>query len=490
MSLTSESDRVAGGRAIRSTVPRSSHGEWTPDESRADPVTTLRATESERLPELLELRYARMAESPFGFLRGSASVMAADLATTPTSGLRVQACGDAHIGNFRLLGTPERELNFDINDFDETLPAPFEWDLKRLAASAVVTARHLGLGPNASRRVAASAAQAYRLRMAEYARGRVLSVWYSHIDSMDLTQVIRQADINDGQRRLAKRRIKKAKSKDNLRAFRRLISRDGGKLRFRDDPPVLYHREQDADLVWQAIRNYRSTLPNHARLLFDRFELVDYAVKVVGVGSVGTRCWAVLFDGGEAKNPLVLQVKQASRSVLEPFAGPCRHAHQGQRVVEGQRIIQAAGDVFLGWTRGTVDQVDYYVRQLWDMKGRVHLEAMNESSLTLFADLSGWTLARAHARSGDPAAIHGYIGNGDPFDRAITDFAVDYADQTERDHWRLCEAIDRGEFARAASTSSFDLPSQRLSDPPYPAGAAPLAAPYVDYVTTDEATSR
>ncbi|GAA1234141.1 DUF2252 domain-containing protein [Oryzihumus leptocrescens] len=449
MSLPTPAQRRASGRSLRSAVPRSSHAGWHPPDSRPDPVATLRATDAVRLSELLGLRYSRMSASPFTFLRGSASVMAADLATTAQSGLWVQACGDAHIGNFRLLGTPEREINLDINDFDETLPAPFEWDLKRLAASAVVVGRQNGFSPEVCSGAALAAARSYRLRMAEYARERPLEVWYSSIDSLTLQDVVRHAQIDAQQKRLAHRRINKARRKDNLRAFRRLTTTVDGTLRFRDDPPRLYHHPQDDDIVHRAMTSYRGTLPHHVQVLFDRFELVDYSVKVVGVGSVGTRCWAVLFDGGDARTPLVLQVKQAGRSVLEPHAKPAEQDHQGRRVVEGQRVIQAAGDIFLGWTSGAVEGVDYYVRQLWDMKGKVDTELMSGESLVLFAELCGWTLARAHARSGDPGAIHGYLGSGQGFDRAIARFAVDYADQTERDHERLCEAISRGDVPGA-----------------------------------------
>jgi uncharacterized protein (DUF2252 family) len=398
------------------------------------------------------MRYSRMAASPFGFLRGSAAIMAADLARTPQSGLRVQACGDAHIGNFRLLGTPERRLNLDLNDFDETLPAPFEWDLKRLAASAVVAARQNGFSNVVSRGVAERAARTYRLRMAEYARKRTLDVWYSRIDRAALDETLRRAKLDASQHRLARQRVEKALGKDHLKAVRKLTTMVGGVPRLRDDPPVLYHTDLGAEVVRRAVDAYRNTLPNHIRVLFDRYELVDYAMKVVGVGSVGTRCWAVLFDGGGFENPLVLQVKQADRSVLEPYAGRSDYDHQGQRVVEGQRLIQAAGDSFLGWTYGSIDGVDYYVRQLWDMKGKMDTQVMDEESLPLFAELCGWALARAHARSGDPAGIRGYIGSGASFDRAVTSFAVAYADQTERDHQRLCVAVEKGELPGAAST--------------------------------------
>ena len=444
--------RRARGRALRASVPRSSHAGWRPPKARRDPVDSLRDDEADRVRHLLGLRYSRMSASPWGFLRGSASLMASDLATTPQTGLRVQACGDAHIGNFRLLGTPERALNFDINDFDETLPAPFEWDLKRLATSAVVAGRQNGFSADACRAAAAAAARAYREHMAEFATQGPLDVWYLGVDSTTLEAVLARADIDASQRRLAHQRIRKARRKDNLKAFRRLITTVNGTLQFRNDPPVLYHDHGDDEIVEHVLSAYRGTLPHHVRVLFDRFELVDYAVKVVGVGSVGTRCWAALFVSEEDQTPLVLQVKQADRSVLEPYAGEAEQEHQGQRVVEGQRLIQAASDIFLGWTHDPVTDVDYYVRQLWDMKGKLDTQLMNERSLTLFAELSGWTLARAHARSGEPAEIHGYLGSGKAFDRAVTAFAVDYADQTEHDHRRLREAVDSGELPSESDT--------------------------------------
>jgi len=387
-----------------------------------------------------------MAESPFTFLRGSAAVMACDLATTPKSGLRVQACGDAHIGNFRLLGTPERRLILDLNDFDETTPAPFEWDLKRLAASAVVAARHHGWSPGSCRGIAQSAARTYRTKMEYFARQSSLDVWYSSIDQNALEAELRLSKIDKQQHQRAHTVMKKAWEKDNLKAARRLTTRVDGVLRLRDDPPLLFHRERDADLIESVLRSYREALANYKKVLFDRYRLVDYAFKVVGVGSVSTRCWVALFEGSGGDDPLLVQVKQAGRSVLEPYAGRNPYSHGGRRVVEGQRLIQAAGDIFLGWTRQPVTGTDYYVRQLWDMKGKIDTQRMNEPSLTLFAELCGWTLARAHARSGDPAAIAGYIGSCRSFDRAVSDFAVAYADQTERDHERLCRALEKGEL--------------------------------------------
>ncbi len=453
MTLRSAAERQAAGRALRSAAPRSSHGGWQPPDGRPDPLLTLRDSEAVRLPELLGLRYARMAASPFGFLRGSAGVMATDLATTPRSGLRVQACGDAHIGNFRLLGTPERKLNFDLNDFDETLPAPFEWDLKRLAASAVVAARHNGVSREGCRRIAERAARSYRLRIDEFAHHRLLDAWYTQIGQDDVHEMLQQGRIGAQQRKMLQQRVRKALEKDNIAAMVKLTTKVDGAFRFREDPPLLYHHGQDDEVIKHALKLYRDTLPYHVRLLFDRYELVDYAVKVVGVGSVGTRCWAALFVGGDDKDPLILQVKQASRSVLEPFTGRSRQSHQGRRVVDGQRTIQAAGDIFLGWTRGISggadDHVDYYVRQLWDMKGKVDPLLMNEGSMALFVELSGWVLARAHARSGDAAAIHGYIGGGPAFDQAIGSFALEYADQTERDHERLAAAVEKGDLPGA-----------------------------------------
>ncbi len=420
--------------------------DWQPDPDRPDVVAMVRESDEERLPDLLGLRYGRMLASPFTFLRGSAAVMAADLGQLPQSGLRVQACGDAHIGNFRLLGTPERQLNFDINDFDETLPAPFEWDVLRLAASAVVAARLNKFSAKACRQIASAAARSYRIHMRDYAQGRPLDVWYSGIDSTVLEEVLANATIDAKQKQLARRRIRKARQKDNLRALRRLTTVVDGTLRFRDDPPRLQHNRADDELVHEAIRMYRGTLPPHIRVLFDRYTFVDDAMKVVGVGSVGTRCWAVLFDGGDQNSPLVLQVKQAGSSVLEPFAGRSKHRLHGQRVVEGQRLMQAAGDILLGWTRTRLGGIDYYVRQLWDMKGKLDTQMMTEESMALFAELCGWTLARSHARSGDPGAICDYLGTDKSFERSVRTFAVNYADQTERDHERLCAAAEKGDL--------------------------------------------
>jgi uncharacterized protein (DUF2252 family) len=451
VSLPSAADRGDAGRALRAAVPRAQQSAWVPAEDRADPVAALRATESERMPELLGLRYSRMAESPYGFLRGSAGIMAADLGPTPHSGLRVQACGDAHIGNFRLLGTPERALNFDLNDFDETLPAPFEWDLKRLAASAIVAGRDNGLSARECRRVAMKTARSYRRHTEDYAGQSALDIWYSRIDSGTLESVLKREKIGGKQNRIIRRRMSRARDKSHRQALRRLTTTIDGHTRLREDPPLLYRETRDAEIVDRVVRSYRESLRHHLQVLFDRYELVDYAIRVGGVGSVGTRCWVALFEShdGNADNSIILQMKQAGRSVLEPYAGACRYANQGQRVVEGKRLLQAAGDILLGWTGGGIDGIDYYVRQLWDMKGRFDIDQMDADGLALFAELCGWSLARAHARSGDPVATIGYIGSSDAFDRAITEFAVAYADQTERDHERLCTAIERGELPRA-----------------------------------------
>lgn len=416
-------------------------------EGRPDPVATLKATEADRMPELLGLRYERMAASPFGFLRGSAAVMASDLASTREAGLRVQACGDAHIGNVRLVGTPERNLNLDLNDFDETLPAPFEWDVKRMAASAVVAARSISLPAKTSGRIARCVAASYRTRMAAYASRRALDVWYDHMSQEALEQLVETSPIDSAQRAGAQRLMKRAQQKDNRRAVQRLTAFVGGELRLREDPPLLFHRAQDREVVEWALDAYLASLPDHFQVLMRRYELVDYALKVVGVGSVGTGCWVALFKGGSDDDAIVLQLKQAGASVLEPYAGASVYGHGGRRVVEGQRLIQSAGDALLGWTENPENGMCFYVRQLWDMKGKLDLQRMNEGSLELFAELSGLTLARAHARSGDPAAISGYVGKGDAFDRAIAGFAAAYADQTERDHQRLCAARESGELA-------------------------------------------
>jgi uncharacterized protein (DUF2252 family) len=436
-------DRRAAGRRLRKTVPRSGHGAWKPGPRRKDPISLLRKQDRVRLGELVPIRYGRMAASPLAFLRGSAVVMAADLATTPVSGLRVQACGDAHLSNFGVFATPERHLVFDLNDFDETLPAPFEWDVKRLAASIVVAGRCAPFSEADCRAAAHTCAYAYRQKMAEYAGMGALEVWYSRIDVDTLLELQDRAT-----RRRSEKRVRRAQRRTSLGALDRFTRVIDGRRVIVDHPPLIEHVEFERDRTAAGIpdvyRQYKASLPEERRTLLDRYRFVDAARKVVGVGSVGTRAYMVLLDGVGERDPLFLQVKEAGPSVLEPHAGGSVFRNSGKRVVCGQRLMQAASDLFLGWIRDA-EARDYYVRQLRDMKGAVEIEELTgPDELASYGAVCGWALARAHARSGDPAAIAGYLGGGEPFDRAIEAFAADYADQTERDHEALVHAIRTG----------------------------------------------
>ena len=438
------SERAAQGRELRRQVPRSSHAEWAPAGDRTDPVTVLQQSAPQRVDELLPYRYGRMSVSPFAFLRGSADVMARDLATTPATGLYVQACGDAHVGNFGEFATPERNIVFDINDFDETLPGPFEWDLKRLAASLEVVLRVRGVPTARRHRIVATAMGIYRTRMAEYASLRTLELWYARIDIGDVLEFFPPQ-----YRHLVEMDLAKAKRRNHLRAMSKLTSVSGGHRRFVEDPPLLVRLEDtghDMDEVVGMIEGYRSSLSEDVCQLFDRFRLVDVARKVVGVGSVGTRCWLGLLEGPHhpAGDPLFLQVKEATASVLEPFAGVSELGHHGLRVVAGQRLTQAASDIFLGWSTGPRSGRQYYVRQLWDVKGAGDPSIMDIENLAHYGNLCAWALARAHARTGDPVAISGYLGRSDRMDRALAIFAGRYGTQTWQDHAALIAAGDEG----------------------------------------------
>jgi len=407
----------------------------------------LAASDAGRLKELLPLRYSRMLESPFAFLRGAANVMVADLATMPASGLLVQACGDAHLANFGIFGTPERNLVFDVNDFDETLPGPWEWDVMRLATSVVVAGRSSQFSDADAVAAASAAVQSYRLCMWAYARMRHLEVWYSQIKSSAVANVlptISQATI--------RRRLKQARRRDNLQAFDRLTTVIDGQVRMIEDPPLLTHTHEDVlgGSIDELYRHYLDTVPDDRRVLLERYRIVDAARKVVGVGSVGTRCHVLLLLGNDDDDPLFLQVKEAVASVLEPHVRPSAYANHGQRVVRGQQLTQAASDLFLGW--GRIGSRDFYLRQLRDMKGAVHIGSMPPDEMSAYAALCGWALARAHARTGDAVAISGYLGTGDVFDRAITAFAQVYADQTERDHQELVAAVRNGRIVADAGS--------------------------------------
>lgn len=445
------SQRLAAGKALRAKVPRRSHAGWEPRPDRPDPIDLLRHADKGKLAELLPIRYARMRASPFGFLRGAAALMASDLAATPATGLRVQACGDCHVGNFGGFGSPERRLVFDINDFDETLPAPWEWDVKRLAASIVLASRELGLNERRCADAARSAVQSYREHMRGYAGMRALEVWYSHLDAEIL--------IEEAQTRAAKKRWsrveKAAKHETAEHFFPRITEVENGRRRIVDRPPLVYHPPQISRIsnhVREMFERYRRTLPEERRVILDRYHIVDVARKVVGVGSVGTRCDVALLMAGK-RDPLFLQFKEARASVLEAYAGKSRYDNQGERVVTGQRMLQSASDVFLGWTRDD-DGRDYYFRQLRDMRMKIDLSGMPRQDWLEYVELCGWALARAHARTGDPARIAGYLGKSGAFDQAVEKFAVAYADQTERDHSALVKAIRAGRLPEQSNAAA------------------------------------
>ena len=446
--------RRALGRAARKAAPRSSHGQLASSEGR-DPVGLLREQEASRVAELLPIRYGRMSASPFAFYRGAALVMASDLAATPTSGLRVQLCGDAHLANFGAYGSPERALVFDLNDFDETLPGPWEWDVKRMATSFEIAGRHRGFSTKERARVLSELGRNYRESMASFAAKTELEVWYARFDIESAFAELRGS--------LAKQEIKRtteivarAKAHDSMQAYTKLVRDVNGEPRIIDDPPLIVPmdklftgEERDAllDQLRGMLRGYRRTLTSDRRHLLEQFRLVDMGRKVVGVGSVGTRAFIGLFLGRDGNDPLFLQMKEAQASVLERFVGKSAVKHAGQRVVEGQRLMQATSDIFLGWQHVTgYDGVerDFYIRQLRDWKGSADLERIIPRGMELYTRLCGWTLARAHARSGDRIAIASYLGNSASFDVALGEFARAYADQNEGDFALLQKAIADG----------------------------------------------
>ena len=440
----SPDERRSAGKALRDKVSRGVHGSWKPEHGRADPVDLLIKSNEGRLAELIPIRFGRMAQSPFAFFRGAAAVMAADLATTPATGLKVQACGDAHLMNFGGFATPERNIFFDINDFDETLPAPWEWDVKRLAASLVIAARHIGLPDSDAARAATDAACAYRERMANYASMRALDVWY---DRIDLDRVLKVLP-SEAEVQRVRQRVQQARKKSLPEAlFPKLAEHVGAAPKIKDEPPLIFHptEEQAPGLktgYGEAIAAYRDSLPEHVRVLFDRFRLFDLAIKVVGVGSVGTFCAIALFMAAD-DDPIFLQIKEATRSVLEPYAGASRHENHGGRVVAGQRLMQSASDIFLGWTRGPSGRA-FYLRQLRDAKISAVVEDFDLTMLREYAKLCAWALARAHARSGDPAMIAGYIGSNSTLDDEICEFASEYADQNLKDYRAFVRAVREG----------------------------------------------
>nr|WP_238435198.1 DUF2252 domain-containing protein [Frankia sp. AgB1.9] len=447
--------RAARGRAARASAPRRAHAEYVSAPDRADPIDLIDRQSRSRLTELVPLRYQRMTESPFRFYRGAAAIMAADLATTPTSGLTVQLCGDAHLLNFRLLASPERRLVFDINDFDETLPGPWEWDVKRFATSLVIAARANGFGSPERREIITAAVGAYRGWMHRFAAMTNLDVWYAHIDVDELAPRLPGVLSKQASKRVS-RATSRARSRDRLRAFAKLTEVVDGERRFTADPPLLVPiselhtgRDRDRLMRWLSsiVEQYSATLSTDRRSLLARYRLVDFARKVVGVGSVGTRCWVALLLGRDDGDPLLLQIKEAGTSALADHLPGSAYGNQGERVVAGQRLMQAASDIFLGWQR--VDGLDghkrdFYVRQLQDWKGIAEPERMDVDGLALFGRLCAATLARAHARSGDSIAIAAYLGGGTAFDQAVAAFAEAYADQNEADHAALVEAVRSG----------------------------------------------
>jgi uncharacterized protein (DUF2252 family) len=436
---------IALGKAARDRCPRSSHAAWSAPTDRPDPVRLIEEGNQGRLPELIPLRHGRMLRSPFTFYRGAALNMAVDLARTPSTGFRVQACGDAHLGNFRGFATPERRVIFAINDLDETLPAPWEWDLKRLCTSFVLACR-IRLSARNAEDAVLTCVRSYRTHLAELSETRVLDVWYASSEAEELFATIEEPDV----RARTQRRLAKAKG---IRVFEddfpRLACTAGGAPIIRENPPTIYHHLERGEEEFYAtiahiVALYRESLPDERRVLLDRFRLADMAIKVVGVGSVGTVCSVALLMASE-KDPLFLQIKEARPSVLEAYAGKSVYENHGQRVVVGHRLMQSASDIFLGWTQGK-DGRHFYVRQLRDVKIKFPVEKFGAGKMIQFADWCGATLARAHARSGEPAVISGYLGKADTFDRAMVAFAVAYADQCERDHEALAKAVRKGKL--------------------------------------------
>jgi uncharacterized protein (DUF2252 family) len=442
----SRADLIARGEAMRKQCPRSSHALWSAPNDRPDPLRLIEEANGGRIPELVPLRHGRMLPSPFTFYRGTALNMAVDLAGTPSTGFRVQACGDAHLGNFRCFATPERRVIFDIHDLDETIPAQWEWDIKRLAASFVLACRTNGLGDKLARDAVLTCVRSYRQSMARFSTMRALEVWYARFEAKKLVADIADADI----RQRTEKVLAKAKNVCVVEdVFPKLADDSGETPTIKEDPPFIYHHlERGEDEFYERIEEvlfrYRESLPDDRRVLLDRYAVKDKAIKVVGVGSVGTVCSIALLMAG-AKDPLFLQVNEARPSVLEAFAGPSIYPNHGQRVVKGHRLMQSASDIFLGWTEDGTGR-HFYVRQLRDMKLKFRIEEFKSAKMVIFAEWCGGTLARAHARSGEPALISGYLGKADTFDRAIGDFAVAYADQVEHDYENFSKAVRDGKL--------------------------------------------
>jgi uncharacterized protein (DUF2252 family) len=471
-------ERLAAGRQARDRVPPSSHSGWLPAADRPDPVGLLEEQDRTREPDLVPVRHGRMMVSPFTFYRGAAKIMAADLSGTPVAGLGAQLCGDAHLSNFGAFASPERRLMFDLNDFDETLPGPFEYDVKRMAASFLIAGRNNGFSKADARAAALASVTAYREAMAGFAQMPTMQVWYAHFEEEQYQAFVRgaQAELAKGEKkatkkeqqkdarqekiakeaaRRAEKNLAKARTRDSLQALSKLGEMVDGKYRIVSQPPIVVPSrdlaatfglspEEVLPVLHEQFRAYRATLQSDRRHLLERFEIVDAARKVVGVGSVGTRAFIVLLQGRDADDPLFLQIKEATASVLEGYLPRSRHRNHGERVVHGQRMMQAASDIFLGWTKGLDVSRHFYWRQLRDMKGSALVELMAPVTLTYYARLCGWTLARAHARSGDPVAMAEYLGRDDAFDRSVTDFSERYADQNEQDYADFVKAIRSG----------------------------------------------
>ena len=452
-------ERIALGKAARAEVPRSSHAAYEPAARRADPVKLLERQAKTRVPELVPIRYGRMLVSPFTFYRGAAKIMAADLAGTPRSGLNVQCCGDAHLSNFGVFASPERRLMFDLNDFDETLPGPWEWDVKRLAASMLIAARDNEYPVKDQDRIVRETVQQYRTAMAGFAGMNNLDVWYSRLD-IEQTLAELGSQLTPKMARRTGKTLAKARTKDSMSAFSKLARVVDGEARIVSDPPLIVtvddlvpdaERDQLFDWLHGLLRSYRQTLEYDRRVLIEEYRLVDFARKVVGVGSVGTRAWIALLLGRDGGDPLFLQMKEAEASVLEEPLGASEFENHGERVVAGQRLMQASSDIFLGWLHVEAgldgQERDFYGRQLKDWKGSAEIEQMVPRGMAAYGRLCGWTLARAHARSGDRVAIAAYLGKGDAFDRAIVEFSKAYAEQNEHDYKVLAAAVESGRIA-------------------------------------------
>lgn len=456
--MTSLSNQKEKSKDLRREVPRSSHGNWEPAADRPDPIQLLQDQDKGRLQRLLPIKYGRMVASPFAFLRGSAAVMAADLAPTPVTGLDVVLCGDAHLSNFGLFATPERQLVFDINDFDEVYPGPWEWDIKRLATSAVIASRDNGFKESVCKKMAVVVAKAYALAMQRFSKMNTLDMWYYHIRVDALLRAFKEDASKKGSKRAAKM-VEKARSRTQERTLAKITEIVEERRRIVSDPPLLVpfrehmlNRFTDGktspifakEAIEDAWQQYVNSLPDERRLLLQRYRIIDIAIRVGGVGSVGTRCAIVLLENRDVDDALVLQIKEAGASVLESYLGNRGYSQHAERVVVGQRLTQATSDIFLGWHRNSTLGLDFYWRQLKDMKGSAEVSMMDASTLATYLKLCSRTLARAHARTGDAAMISGYLGNGKRFAQALADFAVAYADQTERDHHTLVEAIQSG----------------------------------------------